>query len=456
MPVLLLATLTSCSTILGFVGGVPHWTIRTPRATLTTVSFTAEGSASRAETARDIALEKIMQQLSEYVGYRLEDHYRDELIETGEIRELSASISDEFQSSAEEGVSFFLLVQANRRTINDFRRAWEQRAARDGQEYLSYRDAARRFFARSQDIDAAIQYVEAARSVYQSRATDHISLTKEYLNQAAGILDGLRIEALPRRPGDRTFPVRVSRDGRTFSGGVAGAPLKVSYTVYNSVGNQIQMEQRITTDSRGYAALEIVHPGFRGSGRVTVHLDIPEIARITADLQDLPEIDPIIRQILRLEAEKQAGFSYTVRASVLQGNILAAILEYDRGGEQRNDSLALDSLMEIFRRDGITVTKVPAVTSEAQARTYFTQNAGAGFQTGIVGSVEIMTVIRSGSRYIATARGVLQVLDSKTLQVRMASGAVVANGIGDTADEAKQAALTRFGGIAAAVLLSSP
>lgn len=457
--IVVLSLLSSCATVTSLIEGVPRWTIKTPRATLTTLSFVAEGTAESADqidAARDRAVDDLFQQLSEYVGYRLEEGYRRELIQQDEISDLSITITEEFHQAEQDKVTVFLLAEAHRRTINDFRRAQEERAAREGQEHLSYRDAARRAYARNQDVKAVEQYLEAARSAYQSRVPDHVVIAKEYLEEAISIVAGLNIDAQSRATDDRSFRVRVVREGRAFSSGVGEADVSFSYPVYNVAGKQVQLEETRKTDSRGFASFTVSHQGFRGSSRVTAYVKIPKIDERVEKLRDHTELNVLVSRLYRMISEKQAVFSFTVLPDAFRGTVGAAILEYDRGGNLRDNSRSLDSLIDIFSRDQVDIKKISIfpVSSEGQALQYIQQRSNGEFATGIVGSAEIVSVVASGQRIVATARGAARVVDARTLNRRAETDTVVANGIGSTAEEAKQAAFARFGEITASILLS--
>ncbi len=448
--------LGSCGSVLGIFTGAPRWTVNTPRATLTTVYFTAKGTAADIPDARTAALNDLADQISEYLGLRIDESYRRELLETQGIEEFSAVVTEEYLDIGEQTATVHLLVEANRRTITDIRRVWQQKAAQEGQEYLVLRDAARRAYARNQDTDALIQYVEAAKAVSASRTAGHINLAKEYLNQAIMIMGNLRIEAQPRSSGDRRFSVRVVREGRTFSAAVSGAPVRVVYPVFNTAGAQVSREQVFKTYSRGFSLFELSHPGFRGIGLVTVHLDILRNVDIPEEMHQHPELGAKIRQLLRLETEKQAGFPFQVRTAIVQGTVLASVLEYDRGGNLRPDDAASRAVQEVFARDGITVRTISSVESEEEVRQILREQAGRDIQTGIIGSAEVITLIQSGTRHIATVRGTVQVVDPVTLRVRLSTDAVAANGIGESPEAARQAAFKRFGELAASVVLNNP
>lgn len=456
LAVALSMLLGSCSSVLGIFSGAPRWTVNTPRATLTTVYFTATGTALEIDDARTAALNDLADQISEYLGLRIDESYRRELLETQRIEDFSVVVTEEYQDIGEQSSAVHLLVEANRRTITDIRRAWQQQAAREGQDYLMLRDAARRAYARNQDTEALIRYVEAAAAVKASQAAGHIELAKEYLTQAINIMGNLRIEAQSRSPGERQFSVRVVREGRTFSTAVSGAPVRVVYPVFNAAGAQVTREEVFTADSRGFSVFELSHPGFRGIGLVTVQLEILRNVSIPDEMLQHPELGSMIRQLLRMESEKQAGFPFQVQTEIIQGAVLASVLEYDRGGNLRPDDAAVQALREVFSRDGITVQPMPAVESEDEARQTLREQGSREIQTGIIGSAEIVTLIQSGSRHIATVRGTVQVVDPATFRVRLSTDAVAANGIGESPEEARQAAFRRFGELAAAVVLNNP
>jgi|GEM_PF-5293572 len=453
--------LGSCATVTSIIERVPRWTIRTPSATLTTLSFVAEGSAQPADAvdaARDEALDDLMYQLSEYVGYRLEEGHRRELFQNYNISDLSITVVEEFhQTTEDDTVKVFILAEANRKTINDFRRAQEERRAREGQEHLSFRDSARRAYARNQDIQAVEHYLDAAGSAYQARIPENLDLAKEYLQQAISIVEGLRVVVQTKEVDTRTFQVRVVREGRAFSSGAAEAAVVFYYPVYNAAGKQIQLEQKQISDSRGYASLRITHPGFRGSGRITANIHISDVHSRVESLREDPELDALVSKLFRITSEKQVGISFSVLPEMLRGNVGAAILEYDRGGDQRERSNSLDTLMEIFSQDDISISEMPImpVSSEQQALEYLREQSGGQFTAGIVGSVEIISVVTSGQRIVATAQGKAQLVEAATLNVRANTNTVVANGIGSTTEEAKQKAFNRFGEITASILLTN-
>ncbi len=454
---LLVLALTGCATITSLIQGVPRWTISTPSATLTTISFVAEGSAQEDQTelARDRALNDLMNQLSAYIGYRLEDRYRRELVDNGEIADLSLFVADEFERSEDGKTTVYLLAEANRRTINNFRRIQQDRLAREGQEHLSYRDAARRNYARNQDTEAVHAYLEAARAAYASELPEHLELSQEYLNQAIGILERVRMEPQRRSDGDTVFSVRLVRDGRAFSSGIANAELIFAYPVYDSLGRRIQLEQQAATDVRGFASVQITHPGFRGSGRVTVHLDTSRFDGPSEVLRGSQELNTLVSGLYRLGGERQTYFSFTVLPEVLRGAVAASILEYDRAGDLRHDAAATEALVEVFREN--TVNAVPMTVSpgpQVQVIQSILQQAGQGVHA-VVGEVEIVSVVHSRDRFVATARGEVQIVETRTRRVLASTDTVVANGTGASDHEAKTAALRRFGEIAASVLLNT-
>ena len=447
--------LSSCATITSWIEGVPRWTIRTPGATLTTISYVGRGEGQDMDQARTAAVDDLLQQIAQYIGYRLDESHRSELLASDRIADIGLFIEDTYSEQQNGEVVYYLLAEANRRTINDARRSWEDRGARQGQEYIGLADAARRAYSRNQDMDAFFLYLEAAATALRSPATEYLRLTREYLDQARDVLTGIRIETLQRSSGDRTFQVRVTRDGRTFSGSVAGAPLTISYTVYNASGRQTSLVEPLKANTRGIAEKHITHTGFRGTGRVVFALDLSRGEQLLQELQEHPETEGRARQLLRLGSEKQAAFSYSVRSSILGGNAAAGIIEYDRGGVLRDAQTAQDALIATFNRDGIETITLDHGGSEEEALRLL-QHSSQSTQTGIIGSVEIVSVISSGNRHIATARGSLEVIESRTLQRKGDTDVVVANGTASTVDAAKRAALIRFGEIAAGVLLNAP
>ncbi len=458
----LMAVLTSsCATVASSIQarreGVPVWTIHPPAATITSIPFTGSGTAAltRRDAAYDAAVESLVNALGSYVGYNLDDGHRRELLQTGEIVSLGVELTDEYTREGRDEVTVHLLAVARRSMIRNYRRSMEDKIDQAEEQFVSLSDQARRAYARNRDYTAAMLYLEAAQAVYHADTPDSFVHTESSLQQAISILEDVHLESVSRSIEERSFSVRVIRRGRTFGSGVEGASVQALYPVYNVAGRQTERLETVQTDSRGYADAQIIHPGFRGTGRVTLSLDSSRMNQLLQDIQSDERLAGYVEQLYRIMGDKQISYPFSVRSEALSGSVLAAIIEYDRGGERRDTTLAADALINTFTRDGIYTDRVPLThTTSEEDILIWSWGQSTIYQTVVIGSAEIISLTQAGDRFVATVQGSVRVLDTASLNVRTTTNTVTANGVGPGMNEARRAAFTRFGEIAAATILN--
>jgi len=461
---LIMLSLMSCATffdsIEARVKGVPVWTLGNPSNTLSSLYFVGEGISEEgsSDAAEMLAYEDLLQEIARYTGADLLERQQRELIQEDRIAELSVRIEETFQKEEDGVFRYYLLAAADRKNINDHIRRTSEQTQKLRESYQRIADEAEKAYSRREDYTAVHLYLEAARQAYETSVPDSREQAKQYLGKAADVLAEIQLTPADRTVGSRTFGVSVSRGSGAFALKIADAEITASFTVQNTAGKETAMVRELVTDVQGSASLTISHPGFRGVDSLVMKLELSEIEEIYETFAGDDEFTPLFDTLRNLRSRKYISIPYTIHSKYLVGDIFTVFYEADRNSRQVQEAYALNSFIRTLAADGIesaeaVSSRIDDIAMTDQVFSAFPLGA-AGADKVIAASVEISTIKNLQTVFIATAEGILRVIDAAAMADLRKPERLAANGMGQTRADAEAAALTRFGEVAAATLLN--
>ncbi|MCK5157293.1 MAG: hypothetical protein KAQ69_12760, partial [Spirochaetales bacterium] len=468
LVIMILMLFTGCSTyfeaLRAEIEGWPLWIIQTPPGTLQNVFFVGMGTDVNGNkiTARQNAIEDMLQKISQYLKYTIPEEYRREILTTYAIREIALRITDEYTEEIEEnGIRSYLLAESDRKIVSKLIRDNLEITRAASQLIDQPAGLAETAYFRKDDFSALVHYIDAAVQAYTSSLENADDLYQDIMHKTLNILRNLVMQEAISNPSSGTITLQITRGDGLFAPKIPGITLRTEYPIKNSAGKTLYSELFMTTDSNGEASFSTDNPYFRGQGIVTIHLDISDL------IQKLETVtgpaDPLLMQLKEEAAKFLIEFPFSLVSSSAGGEVVFSLLEYELNGTLINGHPGMERMAEVMLDDGIMAN---SIFFDAQNSGYDDDNSDESIlmrireeyeglvSVAVFGIVGISGIVQGSGGYIASAKGSVRAVYLATGLEIDSSGELVANGYGSTKEAAKTTALSRFGEIAASRILS--
>ena len=451
------------------VEGVPAWTLQVPGYTLQSVFFVGEGVDPQGDeaVARQFAIEDLLKDVSKYLNESVSDIYRRELLNTLRVEKLALEVTDEFVKTSEvesqvtgkPGVTVSLLASADRKVISQLVRDNLQ-VSRISEQLInqpqSEGDAALR---RKADYTAVIYYLQAAAAAWVSPLDTAAERYQEIMKKATQTVQNITLNERSSKPEEGEFSIQVTRGTGLFAPNIPDLQIRAVYPVKNTTGKSREETMTLITNNSGVVTFKTDNPGFRGEGIVSLYLDFSDALRKLELVTGAG--DPYVLRLREVIASKFIEFPFMRTSSVNGSKIAVSLLEFQKNGARMTTTPGLDSLSESLSSDGVNILRLDyadILENDSGARTLIDRlvtEYGNTIATAVIGSAGIVTVVENSSGAVATAKGSVMVIRLRDREILNRVDEIMANGRGDTLTQARTAAFTRFGQIAAASVASA-
>lgn len=447
--------LTGCAALQARLEGVPVWTIEKPSNNLTKVFFVGEGHSDvlNETTARELAYEDILSGVSEFLGFDVTETYRRELIQTQTISEIELSVTDEFVKERDGQLTLYVLAEATRGGITPKVRSGVSDNRAEESRISGPENEAVNAYRKQEDFRAFSLYIEAALEAYRSSLADGKQRYAQLMGRAAEILEGMQLVKTESDISAGVFTAQVTRGTGLFAPKLGGVPIRVVFPVQNQIGITRQETLKARTDSRGSVSFRPKPTIFRGSGTLMMYLDITDELAMLTDAVGTTD-----RQVVELRSiitEKRLEYEYAVVSQSAGTSVVTAMLEYDRNGTLLNDDKALESFNASLRNAGFSAETI-RTDLQLNTESLLLQRIQAVFPQGIsmalIGSVGISSITSLETSHIVSVRGSVNAYRISDRSLYTDTGELAVSGSGGSIEQARGAALGRFGQIAASVI----
>lgn len=447
---------------------VPVWVLKTPANSLSSLYFTSEGTdpQNNLAIAKQKASEKVLEKVSEYLGYDISEAYRREFYQTQKIADLKISVEDQFEKETAEGTSVYLLVEGDRKVISKLLRDNQEIIRAATADIVALGDKAAREYRRDSDYEAVSLYMVAAAAAKKSILADAEQRYLEYMSRATAIVKELSISIINANAGEGTATVEVVRGMGKFAPRIEQVQLRAVYPVKN-MANKIRMDElSLVTGKKGVTEFSSSHPGFRGTGVVAFYLNFTDQIKtleeqVGADNTSLLELKKAITSI-------KAEFPFQLQSQLTNGNIYTGLLEYASDGSLMAERAANDTLQKVLIEEGFTIIPLPLtgldseesiiqmagkIRKERVSKESVSETALEEPAYLIVGTGGVTNITKSSSRFIVTVKGVFSLVEIPKGNEMYSTGQISANGSGADVAAARTAAFIRLGESVAASFL---
>ncbi len=439
--------------------GKPLWIYQNPAATLQDLFYVGSGTSTEnnEDLAREIALEGVLNDISAFLKFSINDTYRREFITTFGIEELGVKIMEEFRDEGPAGeLVIYLLASADRKIISQMVRDNLETSRAQTQLIDQPMRQAESSYSRKDDFAALEYYAKAAVEAYTSRLEGAAEQYNSIVSRMISIVEAITIEVTQNDPATGTVTLVITRGTGFFAPKLSGIPIRAEFPIKNSQGRVSYSSTDLVTGSNGRLDFVTNHPGFRGSGHMTFYFDLQDIVK---DMERVIGTENTLMLELRSAlAEKFVKVPFALISQTAGKSVALSLLEFNEAGVLLESHAGLDRMVEMMGKDGIQANPLyftalsTAATfdySDQQVLMKAKEAFGGLLSVCIAGSVGISSQVKSGSNYIVTVRGSVSAYLLDTNRKLAATDQLVANGTGANWKAAEQAAFSRFGELAA-------
>lgn len=459
--------LTGCSSFINqyraSVDNVPLWILETPSSTIQSIYYTGIG-VSESEIYRDAeisAAEMILKKVSTFLNMPISEEQQDEFLTTRSIVELGLKVVDRFSRSGPDGLSLYLLAEADRRIFSELAREGLETVRSAVQLFEQPFRQAETAYNRKNDFKALEYYFTSAKLAVHSPYDVGQEYYRESVQRILDILERFTLSVFSSDSGEGSITLELSRGANLFASKISLVPFTVSFPVKDSEGKSRLSALSVTSSSNGRISFSTDHPGFRGSGTITFSLAIDDLLGELSDAVG-PD-DPNIEAIRRAAAAVRYEFPFT-RVSKIAGDTIAlSLLEYNENGRLLQIHPGLTRITEVIEAEGLQVysilidpfniTTLSDDYSDDAVRRLLAESFSDLSAVSVLGSAGVSSSAKSGKGFVVTVKGDVSLRNLKTGGLLGESGVIVANGTGSTLEEARTAALYRFGEISGSFIL---
>ena len=447
----LILILSSCSTFntpsLFLDEPLPSW-IENPRVRSGRIAYIAEGSGTSEEAARLSAIESVLLELSDDIGWDAYSEYYREMSSTGEVAELDGTIRNSYVREYRGGrFSCYILFDISEDLFISMQSPELVETMRMEEEVRSYMTDARESYMANRDVDAISNALEALSISLDADLKDELS-PSEILSTLLYYIEPLEIYAEQETDGIEA-KISVKRNRGLLSPLVYSAPIDISYLIRNTEGQIIEEHISFNTGS-GVYEYGNTNPYALPEGEVSLSLDLDE--SLIAEIADKAE-DGFFTPFLDNLASKSMSYSYDEKS---EGSSLYDILiaQYDIHGAQMDDSTALDAFNSILSDAAGDIVALPAVgdDEEEMIASYLKENSAGRYVVAMrLGVAESIMV--DEDRYMVNVHTDTGIYDTRQKAFISTDSSVSSIGYGSSYEDAERDAFLNAGRILADVFL---
>ncbi len=402
---------------------------------LAALEFKAEGIGESEQAARTEALEAILAQMGEGLGYTLSTEYLRELTTTGRIEQFEAYISN-IEIVAGEEVHCFVSVLVPADSYYSNRSDEYIKMLEREDDIRALIAEAEEHYRNNRDSEALYSMLEALDLSLSGGISDP-SLSPETLrDKAIGYLGNMEIRA---SAGD-VFSITVYRRKGIFHPRVDRCTVEMLYARLNSSGIAVRDTLSVLTDQKGNCEFVQTDPYALRYGELVFRVDLPDD---TLQAIGSKAGDGFLDPLLEVWDSRSVRIIYNGAADISK---VIAFAAYRADGSLIENSSAYFEFRKYIEHIGLSVELVPAAGEDADEM-LGTLSAlypeGTEFIIARVGAVDAHEILNG---WIARAEAYVLYPDGE-----IQSSAAVAEG--DDYELAVTAALDKAARIAAGMML---
>lgn len=344
--------LASCTTLTMEKGGLPSWIEEKPVIAGFEV-FVSKGEGESELEARSNALENILTEMSQSVGYDLRTLYFRDLFSTKEIPVLGVRIADEY-SYQEDGIwTCHVAVTAEESIIADARSPENLEAQKRTERVKEHIERSLEEYRNNRDMKAVEELLEGMLISLEGSVTDISCSPSSLLDKAIFYLGQLSIESVEpgRDTEEGTLLFRVVRKKGLMYPPLEDGVVECTYVAVTTTGEEKEFSLLARTDSKGRFSYEMTNPYTLRSGELKISLNIDSDLMFRLSLSAPEEL------MDKLETALEWGsvvFDYSLPSHQDSSRVLFALAEYSYDGTLRGEDGALESVIRrVFPSSGL-------------------------------------------------------------------------------------------------------
>ncbi|MGH0052104.1 MAG: hypothetical protein ACQ5SW_01775 [Sphaerochaetaceae bacterium] len=446
LALLLSLLLFSCSSLSSLVRaqveGLPSW-IYAPQQRSGEVAFVGKGSAPVNYNARLLAYESILEQISSYVGESIHDTYYRELTTTNAIADFNLTIvSEHIVTESRTGVDVYLLARMDEALLSGKRTSVYNQIIERERTIGALLDDADQAYRSNDDIHAIKQYLEAASLAAEGPVREKDYETSVLLDKAKTFIEALRFSLRNPELSEARVTVYLRRKSRLLSPKVLNAPIKATFQARNSLSEPYDDFLQFNTASDGYFLFIPYNQGLVKDGQVIFSLDLSQTIAKLEDTLEPDQVDSIKEAISAISIT----FPYTLTSFVSGRSIVSEIQEFSLDGALLPGSFALSVFTRELGLDDIRLEQIDLNETDTEDQLETVEGKA---DLAFLGSVGVASQVSVRERWVVVASGNVALYDLRGGTMLYDTLAVEAVGSGETREEARDAAFSSFGSIAA-------
>lgn len=460
--------LSGCSTFINqyraSADNIPLWTLETPSSTIQSIYYTGVG-VSASEGSRDaeiFAAEQILKKVTAFLHMPISEEQEDEFLTTLSISDIGLKVVDRFSRSGPDGLTLHLLAVADRRIFSELAREGLEQVKSAVQAFEQPFRQAETAYNRKNDFKALELYFTTAKLAAHSPYDSGQEYYRDSVGHILEILKSFTLSVVSSDSGEGSITLELTRGANLFASTISHVPFTVRFPVKDSEGGSRRSALSVTSDTNGRIKFSTDHPGFRGTGTITFSLAIDGLlSELSAAVG--PDDSPM-KTIRRAAAAVVYEFPFS-RVSIIAGDTIAlSLLEYNENGGLLQIHPGLTRITEVIETEGLQVhsilidpfnsTAVSDDYSNDAVRRLLAESFADLSAVAVVGSAGVSSSAKSGKGFVVTVKGEVSLRNLQSGGLLGESGVIVANGTGSTLEDARTAALSRFGEISGSFILS--
>lgn len=287
---------------------------------------------------------------------------------------------------------------------------------------LELERAADELYRQGRYLDAVTGYVIAAAAIAEVRPVP-VARFRAAVGKAQEILSSFTLTSTTPaqitevgKPFGSTFDVRLSFGSGPQAPSVVGAPLRFSYKARKN-GRPAVTGQTVKTNLEGEVQFELPAPDFASQDSLVVLVDVnPWMEALVAAPQELRDS---VAKFETITAERRLQLPFTVDSASKQVPMIVALADFDERGIVQRRQETTGALIAALQKAGFSTSGIPVNPTLLKTANDNVVLAAWKFQgktsgRAVYGTVNLVSVVASGSQFNAEVSGTLKVADLAT------------------------------------------
>lgn len=429
------------------VEGVPVW-VYEPQVGRDQMAFVGKGVGGTEGIARQDAIESVLNQLGTYIGEEIDESSVRQLATESRIERFNMRLTQEFSLRVRSQTEYYLLVVADKELLeqakSDALQILEEQQARiDALE----RQAAAAFRG-NRDLEAALNYFEAAMIASKIESDRGETQYKSFLIQIERILTRITMEFVRSDGSIPSATIMMRRGTGRLAPRVQKAPMIASFMAIDGVGNPYEDQESFFTNEEGQNTYSPGNPGLVGNGTLVFSIDL-ESALSAFELVDTD----FAQRMRTIIMEKSISLNYQRISRLSSLGIVGAVMEYSLQGELLTSAYAHNTFLSYYAGNGVNI--ISAIQYADVDDDDFYDSIRQRFpqaQILVIGRVGISNTAITGEEHTVSVSGEISLIRMPAFTSIRSTGPVTAIGRGVSMEEATAKAFSQFGQIGASLL----